>query len=313
MDLIRQSLGVSNEINKHSKSYRRPLKADEQTHIKDNVPLVNGYNYMADILHLPTDKFGWSKLLVIVDIGSDAFDIEKMKGETAKETLSAFRKMLKRGIVKIPHASMLTDGGASFQGEFHTFLYHNGVDHRTAIPGRHHQLANADNLCRQLGELFNSVMNQKENETGKQSKAWTDSIDTVREKLNEYRTDRLKKQLGKKGESFPVDLTTYEYPVFDNIKIVQKKQKLIRPKFKVGDMVHVLYNEPYKFTRNQNGDNTKQNTKNFRMGDLRLSIKKYRVAQVLYYSGTPAYRYMLEGYPTNWRQSASFTEEELKR
>jgi hypothetical protein len=49
------------------------------------------------------------------------------------------------------------------------------------------------------------------------------------------------------------------------------------------------------------------------MGDLRLSIKKYRVSQVLYYSGTPAYRYLLDGYPTNWRQSASFIEEELKR
>ena len=46
MDLIRQSLGVSNETTKHSKLYRRPLKADEQTHIKDNVPLVDGYNYM---------------------------------------------------------------------------------------------------------------------------------------------------------------------------------------------------------------------------------------------------------------------------
>ena len=32
---------------------------------------------MADILHLPTDKFGFNKLLVIVDIGSDDFDIEK--------------------------------------------------------------------------------------------------------------------------------------------------------------------------------------------------------------------------------------------
>ena len=313
MDLIRQSLGVSNETTKHSKLYRRPLKADEQTHIKDNVPLVDGYNYMADILHLPTDKFGFNKLLVIVDIGSDAFDIEKMKGETATETLSAYKKMLKRGLVKIPHASMLTDGGSSFQSEFHKFLYENGVDHRTAIPGRHHQLSNADNLCRQLGDLFNAVMNQKENETGKQSKAWVSSIDTVREQLNDYKKKRLRAKLAKQGSPFPVDLEKFEYPIYDNLKIVDKKLKLVPPKYKVGDMVHVLYDEPRKFNRNQQGENVKQNTKNFRMGDLRLSIKKYRVSQVLYYSGTPAYRYLLEGYPTNWRQSASFTEDELKR
>jgi len=48
-------------------------------------------------------------------------------------------------------------------------------------------------------------------------------------------------------------------------------------------------------------------------GDLRLSIKKYRISQILYYSGNPAYRYLLDGYPTNRKQSASFTEEELKR
>jgi len=63
---IKQSLGVSNDITKHSKLYRRPLKADEQTHIKDNVPIIDGYNYMADISHLPTDKFGFYKLMLLI-------------------------------------------------------------------------------------------------------------------------------------------------------------------------------------------------------------------------------------------------------
>jgi hypothetical protein len=53
---------------------------------------------MGDVLHLPTDKYGYNKLLVITDIGSDAFDIEKMKGETAKEALSAYKRMLHRGM-----------------------------------------------------------------------------------------------------------------------------------------------------------------------------------------------------------------------
>jgi hypothetical protein len=44
--------------------------------IKDNAPIIDGYNYMADVLHMPSDKFGFNKLLVIVDIGSDAFDIK---------------------------------------------------------------------------------------------------------------------------------------------------------------------------------------------------------------------------------------------
>ena len=100
MNSIKQSLGVSNDTTKHSKLYRRPLKADEQTHIKDNVPIIDGYNYMADILHLPTDKFGYNKLLVVVDIATDAFDIEKMKGETGHESLVAFNRIIKRGMLQ---------------------------------------------------------------------------------------------------------------------------------------------------------------------------------------------------------------------
>ena len=140
------------------------------------------------------------------------------------------------------------------------YLYDNGVDHRTAIAGRHHQLSNADNLCRQLGDLFNAVMNQKENETGRQSKAWVSSIDIVREKLNEFRKKQLKLKLAKKGSSFPVDLNKFEYPIFDSVNTSNKKIKYVPPKFKIGEMVHVLYNEPRKFNRNQNGENVKQNT-----------------------------------------------------
>jgi hypothetical protein len=34
--------------------------------------------------------------LVICDIADDTFDIEKMKGESADETLSAYKKIMKR-------------------------------------------------------------------------------------------------------------------------------------------------------------------------------------------------------------------------
>ena len=93
------------------------------TKVKEQIPLIEGYNEMMDVLHLPTDKFGYNKLLVVVDIATDNFDIEKMRGETGDEALIAFNKMLKRGIIKLPYASLLTDGGSSFKGNFHKFLY----------------------------------------------------------------------------------------------------------------------------------------------------------------------------------------------
>ena len=205
MQQIKQSLNIDDT---YTKLYRRTTRADEQTHVKEQIPLVEGLNAMADILHLPTDRFGFCKLLVVLDLASDNFDIEKMKGETAEETLSAYKKILNRGIVKLPYASILTDGGSSFKGPLHKFLYDNGINHRTARAGRHSQLSNVDNLCRQLGDLFNGIMNTKEAETGKQSKAWVHAIDEVRGKLNHYRRSR--------GVKLPKDITTFEYPIFDN-------------------------------------------------------------------------------------------------
>ena len=317
MNQIKQSLGIDDT---YTKLYRRPTRADEMTKVKEQIPLVEGLNDMADILHLPTDKFGWSKLLVIVDIATDNFDIEKMKGETSDETLSAYKKILARGVIKLPQASLLTDGGSSFKGPFHKFLYDNGIDHRVARVGRHHQLSNVDNLCRQLGDLFNGIMNAKEAETGKQSKAWIHAIDEVRGKLNHYRRSR--------GVKLPKDITQYEYPIFDNtipkikIKKIKKegeakggdlqhdveahptdgqKYTHMEPKFKVGQMVNVLYQEPHDMT------GKKQPTKNFRMQDLRLEKKKRKVLKVLYYSGPNHYRYLIDGLP-----NASYTEQEIK-
>jgi hypothetical protein len=313
MKALKQNLGIDET---YTKLYRRPtaLPASEQTRVKDNVFLVKGYNYMGDILHLPTDAFGYCKLLVVCDIADDSCDFEKMKdSESAPETLRAFKRMLERGVLSLPKASLTTDGGSGFKGEFHKFLYDNVIDHRVARVGRHHQLSNVDNLCRQLGEIFHGIMNAKEEQTGKQSKKWVYAIDTVRDQLNAYRQKKL-----------PKDITTYQYPIFDPTvepkKSVKKvkgrgleediqsyptdgvKYKMIKPKFKVGDMVNVLLQEPVNALGKKHVD------KRFRMGDYRLSKKKYRVSQVLYYSGNPPYRYLIEGLP-----NASYTERELKR
>ena len=38
----------------------------------------------------------------------------------------------------------------------------------------------------------------------------------------------------------------------------------------------------------------KQSTKNFRVGDTRISREKYIVKSVIYFTGNPPYRYLLE-------------------
>ena len=311
MKALRQELNIDDP---YTRLYRRPKPPpSQQTHVKDNVLLVPNYNFQADVLHLPVDAFGYCKLLVIVDLANNTCEFEKMKdSESAAETLRAYERILARGIVQIPRASMTTDGGSGFKGVFHKFLYDHGVDHKVARVGRHNQLANVDNLCRQLGDIFHNIMNQKELQTGKQSKKWVYMIDPLREKLNKIRRIPT-----------PKDITTYQYAFFDpsepKKKIIKMKgsglmedidayptdgikYKLIKPKYKVGDMVNVLLQEP------RSALDKKFMDKRFRMGDTRLTREKHRVLEVLAYAGRPAYRYIIEGFPC-----ASYTEQELKQ
>jgi len=307
----------------YTKLYRKKKEPEEMNHVKDNIFLQKGYNYQADVLHLPTDSFGYSKLLIVLDLADDSFDIEKMKDSEAPDlTLTAYKRMLSRKIISIPKASMTTDGASSFKSVFKDFLFDNGVHHKTTRAGRHKSMASIDNLCRQLGDLFNGAMNAQELKTKKPSKAWTKHIDLVRIELNKFRRKKL-----------PDDITTYDYPVFDptkeettqtlkNYDIDMKKLgisnsdikfKLIRQKYKVGDLVNILLSEPEDIL------GKKQPTKNFRMGDVRLSREKYRVKSVVYFAGNPPYRYLLDALENasakvkNRVKDVSFQESEMRQ
>ena len=81
----------------YTKLYRKKKEPEEMNHVKDNIFLQKGYNYQADVLHLPTDSFGYSKLLIVLDLADDSFDIEKMKDSEAPDlTLTAYKRMLSR-------------------------------------------------------------------------------------------------------------------------------------------------------------------------------------------------------------------------
>jgi len=55
MKAIKNSFNIDDT---YKKLYRRQkLPASQQNHVKDNAFLVKGYNYMADVLHLPVDSF----------------------------------------------------------------------------------------------------------------------------------------------------------------------------------------------------------------------------------------------------------------
>ena len=247
--------------------------------IRNNIPLIEDYNFMADLIEFPETKNKNKYLLSVVDLATDEFDIEPLKTKTPKDVLDAFKKMFDRKHIKKPYASLRTDNGNEFMGVFHKWLEDEKIFHKFNLPNRHTQMANVERLNKQLGRLFNGYMNRKEEETKKEYKEWDEIVDIVRTELNKIRKRKLKK----------FNISNYPTPNLEKL-----------PKFKVGDVVH------YKLDWAENALGKKQPTPNFRVGDYRYSKVPKKIVKTLYMNDYPYYRYLLEGIP-----NASYSEYQL--
>ena len=294
-------LGISKKQKFFTKSIQKPRYYNQ---IKQNIPLVEDKNFMADLLFLPETKQKYRYALVVVDLATDEFDIEPLKNKTPKDVLDGVKQMSKRKYIHLEKnegQSIRTDTGTEFQGVFHKFLFNDSILHRVAQPNRHIQVPNVERLNGILGRLFNGYMNNKEEETGKPYREWTDVIDTVRDHLNDIRRKKL-----------PLDITTFVYPPWNGYKQVISKSKkekkegqlpveeLIAPKYKVGDLVYVVLESPEDTLGNKLSGN-------FRNGDYQLTRQPHKVLQVLCYRGKPYYRYIINGF-----KGVSYQEAELK-
>ena len=238
---------------------------------------------MADLLMLPETKNKNRYLLVVDDLATDNFDIEPLKTKEPKEVLTAFKQMFTRPYIKKPYASIRTDDGNEFKGVFQKWLYDESILHKKAISGRHKQMANVENLNKQLGRLLNGYMNTKEEELGRVYKEWDEKkiLDTIRQDLNKFRQK-------KEGNMF-----TDVYPA--------PEIETMEPKYKVGDIVY----RKSEFPLNALGH--KQSTDKFRTGDYRYDIVPRKIVKIIYMSGKPANRYVLDFLP-----NVSYSDDEIK-
>jgi len=275
-------------VNDKTRQLTKPVKKEKAfTRVKDVVPPIEDMNYMADLLMLPTTKKGFRYVLAVVDLASDEFDIEPLKTKSSKNVLKGIKNIFKRKWLNKPKASLQTDQGTEFKDEFNKYLYNENILHKVTLVGRHKQNSNIEALNRQLGKLFNSYMNMREIETGKQYNEWDDIMNIVRIELNKI---RLKKTYSEKE---------YIKNIVPNIPIFESKTD---PKFEIGDIVYRKLDQP----KNALGHNLRTDT--FREGDFRWDIIPRKIKKVLYYNGKVKYRYLLNGFP-----NVSFTEAELMK
>ena len=261
-----------------------PQKEKIFTKVKDVITQIKGANYQADLLHLPETKEGYKYLLVVCDLASNEFDIQPLKHKLPAEVLPALKAIFKRGILKEPEATLRTDNGTEFQGYFHQYLLKRNIFHSVSEPYRHKQIGVVEKLNSQLGDLLNGYMNSMETRTGQVYKEWTDILPTIREELNKIRRGK-----------------TYTKQTIINFKEKEINPTDLKPKYKVGDLVHYKLDYPISALGH------KQPTADFRKGDLRYSFTSKAIETVYTYPGRIPFRYALENMP-----NVTFTEAELK-
>eukprot|EP00981_Chlorochromonas_danica_P013999 scaffold7211_cov247-Ochromonas_danica.AAC.15 len=103
--------GILDDMGINETFTKRVKKEKVYNSVKDNVPLVEDWNMMADLLFLPTAKFGFKYLFVIVDLATDEFDIEPIKNKEPATILKAMKKCFDRDFVSQPEYSLKTDSG----------------------------------------------------------------------------------------------------------------------------------------------------------------------------------------------------------
>lgn len=277
MQGLLKKLAITEEFTLRPKTYVFPK-------VKDQVYPKDGYNFMADLLELPTTKKGYKYLFTIIDLWSNKFDIEPMTNKTPQECLKALKTIFKRGRIKHIEASVRVDNGNEFKGVFQKYLYDHNIHERFSLPDRHKQLANINNLHKQLGRLFMTYLTNKEHELKKPYNEWTDILDQVREGLNEIK-------------EHPKDI---EDPATRMPKIPDLSQA---PKFDVGDIVYRVLEKA-----TSNIYEGKLHDQRFRSGDARYDTTPRRIEKVLVYSSPNPYRYILAGFP-----NVSYAEAELQK
>jgi hypothetical protein len=187
-----------------------------------------------------------------------------------------------RNYLNMPYASARTDSGTEFQGVFDQYLYNSFILHKVSLTARHTQTASVESLNRTINILITNYLNYVRVKTGKGFDEWTDVLDNIRQQLNAYRKVDLE-ELRKKVKPPTVAFST------------------LKPKYKLGDLVHRLLDYPKNSLNEKLGGN-------FRVGDLHFDPIPDKIVQIYLMEGNVNIRYMLDGI-----DHTSFPEWQLTR
>lgn len=241
---------------------KRPKKekGDNMPHFEDFIPF---YTQQLDLIHLPTAKYGFKYLLVIVDNNTRKFDAEPLKERTANVVASAFKRIYTRDILKkLPHR-VEVDAGVEFQGEFKNLMKELNIKIRVAETNRHRQQALVETKNSFIGKLAFGLLDYNELTKGKRSADWYESKEKFRFFI---------KELNEKSKAKPVTDQISDKPI-----VTDQNKDLLN----VGDSVRTLLDYPIDIA------NKKRQHGKFRATDIRWSLDVKKIRWVVLKPGQP--------------------------
>jgi hypothetical protein len=161
---------VTNTTNQNAKILSQ-LHQKPKRDKKDETPVfqnfVPNYTHQADLLYLPTAKYGYKMLLVVVDNHTHKFDAEPLKEKSSEYVAKAFKRLYDR--FPLPKR-IEVDSGTEFKGEVHTFFKNKNIDIRTAPTARHRMQGLVEARNGVIGKMMMFILDSNELKTGKTSK-----------------------------------------------------------------------------------------------------------------------------------------------
>jgi hypothetical protein len=163
-------------------------KEDKYPSISRNI-LQKDYFQEADLLYLPTDKFGYKYCLVVVDVYDRKCDAEPLKHKTASSIVKAFQKIYSRKILKIPKVIQF-DQGTEFKNETKTYFNENNASVKYTLANRHRQNALVERKNKEIGSTIMKFQNAQEILKKKTVKGWVADLPELIQIINEYAPKR---------------------------------------------------------------------------------------------------------------------------
>ena len=175
---------------------KAPIKdsGNDIPHLSNNI-LKHGVLQQADLIYLPTDRFGYKYCLTVVDAYDGKCDAEPLKKKYASSITKAFEKIYNRGILQIPNTIQF-DSGTEFKGETaEKFKEDYKARIKYALTNRHRQNSMVERKNREIGTTIMKFQNEKELEKKKTVKGWVKYLPSLITAINKHVEKRKRRKL----------------------------------------------------------------------------------------------------------------------